>query len=168
MFHLLWVTLQWLEIPCCSTDSLNVYRSTLTLKENARISVEDRRHSVCRNNTKIPTLASSHCKTHSVWWSVHIIVTAAINHKFYNCLEGRFPVNLKPKIKVGHIVLASLLSIDKFLVILLCKEHTYHLSWAFMKCYYCGIYTVNETEIVSAFPFLYFHVNTSLSNLCYF
>jgi len=41
---------------------------------------------------------------------VHIIVTAAINHKLCSCLEGRFPVNLKPKIKVGHTVLDSLFS----------------------------------------------------------
>lgn len=158
MFHFLSVTWRWLEILFCTAGSLKAYWNTMTLKESTWISVEDRRHNVCRNKAKIPTLASSHCKTHSVRWSVHIIVTAAINHKLCNYLEGRFPVNLKPKLMMGHTALDSLLTIDKFLVILLC---TYHLSWGFMKCCYCAWNTLNGTEIVSALAFLYIYVNIS-------
>lgn len=103
---------------------------------------------------------------HSVWWSVHITVTAATNHKLCNCSEGRFPVNLKPKIK-DHMILDSLHSIGKFLVIL-CKKHTHHLSWAFMECYYCDSHTVNKTERDSALAFLYFYMITSLIKMHYF
>lgn len=126
MFHLLGVILQWLEIALFSAASLNVYQSTLTLKKT-QISVEDRRHSVCRNNAKIPTLASSHCKTHWVWWSVHITVTAAINHKLCNCSEGRFPVNLKPKIKVHPFNRCFWLSYAKN-IHTICLEHLWNVT----------------------------------------